>query len=220
MARRYEKKRRAEREAETRQRLVEATVELHGTIGPARTTVSAIAERAGVQRHTVYRHFPDELSLFKACGSHFVSTYPPPDPSAWLNIQDPVERLRTAIRAAYAYYSRHERMMANVLRDAEFVPVGAGFRAGHSRMTEAVVAGWRVPAARKRRLEGSVSLALDFWTWRHLTRVRGLTPAEAVDVAAAGPHCIADALSRRRQASATRARISASERRNRSTAPS
>src|SRR3954463_1267820 len=115
--RKYEKKRRAELEAETRRRITETAVELHGTVGPARTSISAIAERAGVRRSTVYRHFPDEEALFTACSSHWGQENPPPDLSAWTAIEDPAERLRTALGELYVYYRRTERMMANLLRD-------------------------------------------------------------------------------------------------------
>src|SRR6476659_2729549 len=77
--RKYELKQRAAEMAETRLRITEAAVELHGTVGPARTTVSAIAERAGVQRHTVYRHFPTDADLFAACSAHYVAAHPLPD---------------------------------------------------------------------------------------------------------------------------------------------
>ena len=84
--RKYEKKRRAEQESETRRRIVQAVFELHGEIGPARTTIKAIAERAGVERLTVYRHFADEGAIFAACDAHFRSETPPPDPAEWAGI--------------------------------------------------------------------------------------------------------------------------------------
>src|SRR5918995_7197902 len=95
--RKYQKKRRAEQQAETRQRIVEAMVALHREVGPARTTISAIAERAGVERLTVYRHFPDEYSMFEACTSHYATEVPGPDPTAWADIEEPAERLRAAL---------------------------------------------------------------------------------------------------------------------------
>src|SRR6188768_4062572 len=98
MSREYRKRKRAESEAETRQRITEATMHLHERVGPARTTVSAIADEAGVQRATVYRHFPDEEALIDACSSHWFGLNPPPDPSAWPGIDDPDERLRTGLR--------------------------------------------------------------------------------------------------------------------------
>ncbi len=102
--RRYQQKRRAEQQAETRQRIVEAMVDLHREVGPARTTISAIAERAGVERLTVYRHFPDERSMFEACTSHYATQVPGPDPAAWAGIEEPAERLRAALLAFYDYY--------------------------------------------------------------------------------------------------------------------
>src|SRR5687767_7292869 len=109
----YQKKRRAEREAETRQRIVEATVALHREVGPARTTISAIAERAGVERLTVYRHFPDQRSMFEACTAHYATQVPGPDPATWADIEEPGERLRAVLLAFYDYYRRAEDVLTH-----------------------------------------------------------------------------------------------------------
>ena len=116
-------KRRAELEAETRRRITETAVELHGTLGPARTSISAIAERAGVRRSTVYRHFPDEAALIGACSSHWAAANPVPDMTAWQAIDDPDHRLRTALAELYAYYRRTEQMMDNLHRDELTMPL-------------------------------------------------------------------------------------------------
>src|SRR4051794_24971847 len=118
----YRKKRRAEQQAETRQRIVEAMVDLHREVGPARTTISAIAERAGVERLTVYRHFPDERSMFEACTSHYATQEPGPDPSTWADIDDPSERLRAALLAFYDYYRRAEDVLTHAARDVPQLP--------------------------------------------------------------------------------------------------
>src|SRR5688500_344824 len=118
----YQKKRRAEREAETRQRIVEAIVSLHREVGPARTTVSAIAERAGVERLTVYRHFADETTMFQACSAHFATEVPGPDPAKWADVAEPAERLRAALLAFYDYYRRGEEMLVHVHRDLPRLP--------------------------------------------------------------------------------------------------
>src|SRR3954447_14173700 len=83
MARKYELKRRAESQAETRQRIVEAAVQLHQTKGPGLTSFSDVARLAGVQRNTLYRHFPDEHSLLLACSGQYGQLNPPPDPTTW-----------------------------------------------------------------------------------------------------------------------------------------
>src|SRR3954467_8702546 len=114
----YVQQRRAEQQSATRRRIVEAVAALHGEIGPARTTISAIAARAGVERLTVYRHFADDAALFAACGRRFTALHPPPDPDAWGDIADPVARLREALGALYAFYRDGEAMLANVARDA------------------------------------------------------------------------------------------------------
>src|SRR5215218_3607950 len=123
--RKYEKKRRAEAEAQTRLRITESAVELHGTLGPAQTTMSAVAEHAGVRRSTLYRHFPDERALFRACSVHWAEANPPPDISRWEEIADPAERLATAVAEMYAYYRRSGGMIDKLLRDEGAVPAVA-----------------------------------------------------------------------------------------------
>src|SRR5918996_874754 len=119
--RKYELKKRAEQMGETRLRITEAAIELHGTIGPSRTTLSAVAERAGVERRTLYRHFPNEADLFAACSTHYFTANPWPDLGEWRAIRDPRQRLERALDELYAYYERTEPMLSNVLRDAELV---------------------------------------------------------------------------------------------------
>src|SRR5260370_5664195 len=95
----YRKQRRAELEEETRRRITASAVELHGTLGPSRTSLSAVAEHAGVRRSTLYRHFPDEAALFAACTAHWVASNPAPDLGRWSAISDPDARLRLALQA-------------------------------------------------------------------------------------------------------------------------
>ncbi|MGZ5322115.1 MAG: TetR/AcrR family transcriptional regulator, partial [Solirubrobacterales bacterium] len=129
----YRKRRRAELEADTRRRITESAVELHGTVGPAHTSISAVADRAGVRRSTVYRHFPDEAALFEACSSDWAAANPPPDLERWAAIDDPDERLAAALADLYAYYGRTELMLANLLRDEDEVPsVKRQFAAFHA----------------------------------------------------------------------------------------
>jgi AcrR family transcriptional regulator len=196
MARKYELKDRAKSQEETRQRIVEAAIELHGTVGPARTTVSAIADRAGVQRHTYYRHFPDERSLAVACSGLYYERDPLPDPEPWLEIQNPEERLRRGLDELYAYYARNEPMLANVIRDAEVDPLTremAGLRVA-PRMAEIrqILSEGVVRGRRHRRIEGALGLALDFHTWRSLLRDSGLSQADAVDLMVDGIVSAAD----------------------------
>lgn len=184
--RQYRKRRRAELEDETRLRITEAAVELHGSVGPARTTISAVAERAGVQRATVYRHFPDEEALFGACSSHWRSQHPLPDLTEWAAVADPEERLRIALTALYAWYERGEWMLEKTTRDATLVPamrsavesMGGWF----AEAIATIVRGRPERGARRRRVEAAVGHAVSFATWRSLVRQQGLSDSEAVDL--------------------------------------
>ena len=184
--RKYEKKRRAEQESETRRRIVEAVFALHGEIGPARTTIKAIAQRAGVERLTVYRHFADEGAIFAACDAHFRSETPPPHPAAWADIVDPAERLRAALVAFYGFYRRGENMIANAERDAVGLPALAVLMAPRDAMLAALredlLAAWAVGDRARTKLAAAIAHALRFDTWRSLARLEGLEDAEAADL--------------------------------------
>ena len=184
--RRYELKKRAEQLEETRRRITEATVELHRTIGPAATQISEVARRAGVQRVTVYNHFPDEASLLAACSAHWRSLHPAPDLDAWRAIDEPGRRLRHGLEELYAWYRETEPMTANVLRDAELMPaLGAIIRRGLGRyLAEArrvLVEPLPVRGRRRERVETAARAAIDFHVWRTL---RGLGDREAAELAA------------------------------------
>lgn len=185
----YRKGRRAELEAETRERITKATVELHGSIGPARTTVSAIAQRAGVQRATVYRHFPDQESLFAACTQHWRARNPAPDLSGWAEIQNPAERFRVALGELYAWYGRTERMAELVRRDASTVPAMEpsvqSMKAYSEATVDVLLQGRRERGARRRRIRAGIGHAIAFETWHSLVRRHGLRGSEAIDLLAA-----------------------------------
>jgi AcrR family transcriptional regulator len=187
--RKYELKQRAAEMAATRLRITEAAVELHGTVGPARTTLSAVAERAGVQRHTVYRHFPTEADLFEACSSHYLTTNPWPDLEPWRAIRDPRERLARALEDLYAYYERTEPMYSNVLRDAELVdairPTLGPIQAFLVEAVEILTAGWPARGRRRQVLDAALHHAIDFQTWRSLTTNDRITRPEAAELAVA-----------------------------------
>ncbi|MDP9260905.1 MAG: TetR/AcrR family transcriptional regulator [Actinomycetota bacterium] len=185
MARKYELKQRAESLAATRERIVEATVELHDSLGPARTTISAIAERAGVQRLTVYRHFPDERSLFEACSGHWAAHNPAPDPSTWAALDDPEERLRIALVEIYAFYRATEGMTGNLLRDFPDSPVlrevAAPFLAYWRTVRDVLDRGWTTRGHNRALLRAVIGHAVEFETWRSLARREGLDDAVAAD---------------------------------------
>jgi AcrR family transcriptional regulator len=185
--RKYEMKKRAGLQCETRRRIVEATVELHRTRGPAYTTISEIAQRAGVNRLTVYNHFPDVSDLLGACSRRWTEQHPRPDPTPWAEIRDPQERLRTALAEIYSYYARTEPMRANVLRDAETMPELAALLKGTfipylGALRELLAEGWEVRGEGRKRLLAALKLAIDFHTWRSLERESSLSREEAVEL--------------------------------------
>jgi AcrR family transcriptional regulator len=171
--RKYELKKRAEDMAETHRRITEAAIELHGTVGPSRTTLSAVAERAGVERRTLYRHFPTDADLVAACSTHYFTANPWPDLANWRAIRDPQQRVERALDELYAYYERTEPMLSNVLRDAELVDSArdavALLHAYLDEAAELLAIGRQVRGRRRQLLKGALRHALAFSTWRSLT---------------------------------------------------
>jgi AcrR family transcriptional regulator len=179
MTRSYTLGRRAEQKAETRRRIVEAAVELHGTVGPAQTTISMIAEHAGVQRHTLYAHFPDEWSILLACSGRSMERDPPPDADPWRDMAERDKRLRMGLRAIYDWYERNAGLLGCVLRDVE-----------HHELTRKVselhygpvMAAWReaLGVGLNAKQRAMLGVALSYFTWRTLTREGGLIQGAAV----------------------------------------
>lgn len=162
MARKYELKQRAEQVEETRRRIIEATVGLHLTRGPAATPIAEVARRAGVQRRTVYNHFPDDAALFAACSAHWRALHPAPDPAGWRD-------LREGLRELYAWYRETEPMTANVLRDAEALPaLRRVVEPGLGAYLEAARAALAPEYGSSRRVEAAIRLVTDFHAWRAL----------------------------------------------------
>ncbi len=180
----YRMKKRAELEEQTRLRITESAVALHEELGPARASISAIAERAGVRRSTVYRHFPDEEALFAACSSHWGAANPPPDPQAWAAIEDPAERTEAALSELYAFYGRTDGMFTSLLRDEQLVPpverrLGE-FYGYLAAILDTLMDGRRLRGRPARRTRAAIGHALAFPTWSSLTREQGLAGADAV----------------------------------------
>lgn len=168
----YTMRKRAESKDETRLKIVEATVQLHEELGPRATTVSAIAERAGVQRLTVYRHFPDETAVFGACSSHWLSCNPLPDPGQWQHEEDGHARLAQALTALYCYYRCTAGMWSVLLRDEPEVPALQGpmaqFHGYIGAIADDLVRALAPPAAIKPAVAATVAHALAFPTWQSL----------------------------------------------------
>jgi AcrR family transcriptional regulator len=184
--RKYELKKRAERLAETRRRITEATVELHRTVGPAATQINEVARRAGVQRMTVYNHFPDEASLLAACSAHWRALHPAPDTAAWRAEEHPGARLRRGLRELYAWYRETEPMTANVLRDAQLLPalrpiIEGGLLRYLDQARQVLTEPFAVRGRRRQRVDAAARAAVDFHLWRALAP---LGDAVAADLAA------------------------------------
>jgi len=191
----YNLKARAERYQQTRQRIVETALELHRIYGPAQTTITDIAKRAGVKRQTVYNHFPDELTLFKACAAHNRSLNPLPDPEPWRLITDPQNRLRQALAEVYTYYRRNEQILANVARDAQANPnlrkVLEPRTKHQERMRDALATGWEQGDRQHHNLlYGALWMSLDFQTWRTLVRQQAFEDEEVIELMAGMVRCL------------------------------
>jgi AcrR family transcriptional regulator len=184
--RKYELKARAASQQRTRERIVQATMELHEEVGPVRTTVAEIARRAGVQRLTVYNHFPEEIELFGACQAHWMSLHPLPDLSSALDLPEPGARLDAVLRELYGWYRQAEPMTEKIQRDRGVIPALDALMSGTVDVRFAELAktlgkgfGTRGRTAEKQRT--IIRLALDFWTWRRLDQ-EGLDDETAADL--------------------------------------
>jgi len=180
--RKYTLKRRAAQQHKTRERIVDAAMKLHEELGPADTTISAIADAAGVQRLTVYRHFPTDRDVFMACSSKWFGLHPPPDVSAIVGSES-ADRTLTALRAFYRYYCATQRMWSVVYRDAEKLPALEDVMAGVDVLLESsaqdLLKDWS-PRPRK-QLANTVRHALEFSTWQSLAR-QGLSDRAMADL--------------------------------------
>jgi AcrR family transcriptional regulator len=176
--------RRAEQVDTTRQRIVEAAVEVHGTLGPSAATIAAIAERAGVTRLTVYRHFPDDAALFAACSAHWMADQTPPKPAEWAAITDPAERLSAGLTDLYRFYREGELMLTNVYRDKASLPPmhRAGIESRDKQFHDILLTPFGGAAVRRRLLSGLIGHAASFWTWRSLCVDHKLSNTDAVRV--------------------------------------
>jgi AcrR family transcriptional regulator len=183
MNRPYKLRQRAEAQAETRRRIVDATVALHQEKGIAATSVTDIAARAGVGKVTVYRHFPDELALVGACSSQYFTQHPFPDPEAWRAELDPITRLRLGLRETYAYHRETAPMIARVLPEVRDAPLMRPYHEHWRRAAGVLAEAWPA-SSRDDALRAALALALSFDAWRLLTAEQGLTDAQAVDLAA------------------------------------
>ena len=196
MSRKYTLKQRAIKQDETRKRILGAVVALHEEVGPAQTSISAIAERAGVQRLTVYRHFPDESEMFDACRNQWMDSHPVPDLAPLRALSDPAQRLRQALLAMYHYYEQTEAMTANVIRDAAvsetvataMQPMLTYLGSIHRMLRD----GWDEPVQQPALLDAVIAHALDFMTWQSLVRRQGLTNDQVAEIMSCLVQCVAD----------------------------
>jgi AcrR family transcriptional regulator len=185
----YRMRRRAEQVDQTRQRITEATVRLHTTVGPAHTSIAAVADEAGVTRLTVYRHFADLDALFEACRTHWAARNPRPDAGAWPAIPDLQERARRAFGELYGWYRDHADELYPIYRDAAAMPLSAqeATEAGNRMLADALIAGHggsdTDPDGDGRLLPAVARHLVDFWTWRSLVMQQGLDDREAVKIA-------------------------------------
>jgi len=188
-SRTYQMRRRAESQQQTRRRITESAVALHGTLGPSKTSMSAVAAHAGVRRSTLYRHFPDEAALFDACTAHWAASNPLPDLGVWLAVDDPDQRLPGALAELYAFYARTQGMLENLFRDEVAVPMVAerfaAFRGYFASALDALMTGRNLRGRAKRRTRAVLGHAIAFSTWKSLVREQGLNDREVIELVCA-----------------------------------
>ena len=176
-------RKRAEQVDQTRQRIIKAAVHLHGTVGPAETTIAGIAREAGLTRLTIYRHFPDDDAIFAACSAHWMAGQVPPDPARWLVATDPLTRLRVGLADLYRFYRAGEAMLTRIYRDKASMPLTRqqAINQRDAEFCARLLEPFDVTSVSRRRLRAVVAHAVSFWTWRSLCIEHGLTNREAVD---------------------------------------
>ena len=182
MARRYELRQRAKSKAKTREKIIEAAMELHQAKGPAATSMRDVAERAGVGTVTVYRHFADDMDLLGACSGAYFQRHPFPDIETWQHVQDPQERFRLGMRQSYAFHRETEPMIARVIDEVRDLPIIEPYEAFWRRAADVLLAAFPESRRRDRKLKAGIALALRFETWSLLTRREALDDAQAVDL--------------------------------------
>jgi AcrR family transcriptional regulator len=180
----YQMRKRAEQIDDTRLRIVEATVALHGTVGPAGTTVMGIARQAGVTRATVYRHFPDQAALLKACTAHWLARQVPPNPGSWAAVTDPTERMQVGLSDLYRFYRSGQEMLARIYRDKPLLPdhLREDLDARDVELRDLLLAGFSAAGKVKHRLGAVLGHGVRFWTWHSLCIEEGLRDGEAIDL--------------------------------------
>lgn len=182
MTRSYQLKRRAESRARTRQRIVDATIQLHQSKGLSATTVNDIAKRANVGKVTVYRHFPDDVALVQACSGQYFQRHPFPDIDDWRRIADPLKRLRRGLRDTYRYHRETEAMMARVLAEARNLPIMEPYHAHWRSAVDILVDPWPATEREMKMLKAGLTLALAFDTWHLLVQEQRLTDSQAIQL--------------------------------------
>jgi AcrR family transcriptional regulator len=182
MARPYRLKQRAERRDQTRQKIVEAAIDLHQANGLAATTMNDIAKRAKVGRVTVYRHFPDEAALVGACSGLYFERHPLPDPEPWRNIDDPTERFRQGLLETYRYHNETDAMMAGIHAEARDHAMMIPYNNHWRRAADILVSAWQTTGHQQKLLSAAIAHALGYDTWRDLVRDQHLTDDQAIDL--------------------------------------
>lgn len=184
MARRYQLKQRAKQQEKTRQKIVEAAIELHQAKGPAATSMRDVAEKAGVGTVTVYRHFANDVDLLGACSGTYFQRHPFPDLEEWRRVPDAGERFRMGLRESYAFHRETAPMIARVLEEVRDLPIMEPYHAYWRRAADVLLGAFPEPKRSEGELKAAIALALRFDTWQLLTQQAELSDPQAVDLMA------------------------------------
>lgn len=180
MKRSYELNHRAESQNQTRQRIVDATIELHQAKGIAATSINDVAERAKVAKVTVYRHFPDQEALVNACSGQYFERHPMPDPDSWRQFKDPHDRFRHGLQEVYAYHRETEPMISRVLPEARDLPLMEPYHAYWQNVVDVLATPFEERARSQELLRAALALAVNFDTWYLLVHSQDLKDVQVI----------------------------------------
>jgi AcrR family transcriptional regulator len=173
--------------ADTRARIVAATVDAHRELGVEPTSWDEIARRAGVGVGTVYRHFRSLDDLLPACGRIVEETMALPTPDQIAHAFDGARssraRIQRLVQLVFGVYERAAPFIHNIRNEHERLPQLEPWHEMIERTLDALTRE-ALGSTRPNRAQSETARALlDLATWEALKQ-RDLGSDEIVDTVA------------------------------------